>query len=587
MKHATLTRILCAALLSLLVLTCLAACDQAKDGKSAYEIAVEHGFVGDEQAWLDSLKGAQGVPGEPGQNGTNGAQGAQGAQGVPGKDGENGADGKDGTDGKDGQDGAPGKSAYEIAVEYGYKGTEQEWIAQFSGAVGKDGVVSAFVDAKYHLILVRADGTQIDAGYVGTVVTPEGSQVLGEDEDGYLIVDEWVCTTGNLNVRSSPEVMADWSNVVKTLAAGERIARVGIDPEGGWSKVIWDGKVCYASSKYLQLQQSESIRVNLADQYLLTVGEQFWFYNDQLTGSLPYGMHVSYQAEGGCACVMTDQGFGVTPGAAGTYAMTVTVGQTLNGTYSIVYQKTTQLVAVEKKELTLSGVVIGDSRVSDGTMVNVLRATFGDALTLLGTRQTGVGAAHEGRGGWTTSHYLTSKTLLALSNPFYHAEHAQINPYTGETHYFDFAYYLAQNGFQAPDFAVICIGANDIFSRESVQNVDVMIGEIKRATGGKTKVFVMTEYLSAESGYEQSGKIVDIAQRRAQQLAYFAIQQEILGGREGEGIYLVNSYVTINGTTHWQRNDAGHIIDAVHLDSPGYEAMTRVLESYLYHVFGE
>lgn len=27
-----------------------------KDGKSAYQIAVEHGFVGTEQEWLDSLK---------------------------------------------------------------------------------------------------------------------------------------------------------------------------------------------------------------------------------------------------------------------------------------------------------------------------------------------------------------------------------------------------------------------------------------------------------------------------------------------------------------------------------------------------
>jgi hypothetical protein len=113
-----------------------------------------------------------------------------------------------------------------------------------------------------------------------------------------------------------------------------------------------------------------------------------------------------------------------------------------------------------------------------------------------------------------------------------------------------------------------------------------MIREIKRATNGKTKVFVMTEYLCAESGYELSGKITNVAQRRAQQLAYFAMQQEVLGGREDEGIYLVNSYVAVNGTTHWQRNDTGHIIDAVHLDSPGYEAMTRVLESYLYRVFG-
>ena len=42
--------------------------------------------------------------------------------------GEKGNPGEDGKDGKDGADGKDGLSAYEIAVKYGYKGTEQEWI---------------------------------------------------------------------------------------------------------------------------------------------------------------------------------------------------------------------------------------------------------------------------------------------------------------------------------------------------------------------------------------------------------------------------------------------------------------------------
>lgn len=37
-----------------------------KDGKSAYQIAIDNGFVGDEEQWLESLKGN---PGEPGKNG--------------------------------------------------------------------------------------------------------------------------------------------------------------------------------------------------------------------------------------------------------------------------------------------------------------------------------------------------------------------------------------------------------------------------------------------------------------------------------------------------------------------------------------
>lgn len=64
-------------------------------GYSAYEIAVQHGFVGTEEEWLNSLVGPQGAQGEPGQNGQKGdtgPQGIQGPQGEPGQDGNDGAD---------------------------------------------------------------------------------------------------------------------------------------------------------------------------------------------------------------------------------------------------------------------------------------------------------------------------------------------------------------------------------------------------------------------------------------------------------------------------------------------------------------
>ena len=57
-------------------------------GKSAYEIAVEQGFEGDEQAWLESLKGEKGDPGPQGPPGADGKDGEQGPPGPPGKDAE-------------------------------------------------------------------------------------------------------------------------------------------------------------------------------------------------------------------------------------------------------------------------------------------------------------------------------------------------------------------------------------------------------------------------------------------------------------------------------------------------------------------
>ena len=49
--------------------------ERGKDGKSAYEIAVEHGFVGDEVQWLESLKGRNGERGQDGLAGPKGDKG--------------------------------------------------------------------------------------------------------------------------------------------------------------------------------------------------------------------------------------------------------------------------------------------------------------------------------------------------------------------------------------------------------------------------------------------------------------------------------------------------------------------------------
>ncbi len=64
------------------------------DGASAYEIAVENGFQGTEEEWLQSLHGKDGQPGR---------------------------------DGVDGAPGADGKSAYQYAVDGGYGGSEAEF----------------------------------------------------------------------------------------------------------------------------------------------------------------------------------------------------------------------------------------------------------------------------------------------------------------------------------------------------------------------------------------------------------------------------------------------------------------------------
>ena len=97
------------------MLTCLqfvAANPKGMDGKSAYELAVEHGYEDTEENWIWSLKG------DPGKDGLSAYELAVLQDGFVGtlhewleslKLGE------------------PGKSAYESAVEGGYEGTEEEF----------------------------------------------------------------------------------------------------------------------------------------------------------------------------------------------------------------------------------------------------------------------------------------------------------------------------------------------------------------------------------------------------------------------------------------------------------------------------
>lgn len=112
--------------------------EQLENGKSAYELALEHGFKGTEEEWLESL---------------HGNDGADGKDGAPGKDG---VDGRDGLDGQVGKDGNDGKSAYQYAVDGGYTGTEEEFAVKMATEIpDKEGLV---------LQVIGSIGTTIENG---------------------------------------------------------------------------------------------------------------------------------------------------------------------------------------------------------------------------------------------------------------------------------------------------------------------------------------------------------------------------------------------------------------------------------------
>lgn len=106
-------------------------------GYSAYEIALQSGFIGTQEEWLESLKGKAGksaydIAVEKGFVGTE----EEWFDTLQGRDGVSAYElavekGFEGTEEEwlDSLQGANGLSAYEIAVKYGFEGTEEEWLA--------------------------------------------------------------------------------------------------------------------------------------------------------------------------------------------------------------------------------------------------------------------------------------------------------------------------------------------------------------------------------------------------------------------------------------------------------------------------
>ena len=106
-------------------------------GKSAYAIAVAHGFRGTEQEWLDSLKGIQGPQGEPGPKGDPFRYEdftLEQLQALKGPKGDKGED---------------GLSAFNIARLNGFQGTYVEWLKSLKGEDG----ASATADNAHQLLL--------------------------------------------------------------------------------------------------------------------------------------------------------------------------------------------------------------------------------------------------------------------------------------------------------------------------------------------------------------------------------------------------------------------------------------------------
>jgi len=527
----------------------------------------------------------------------------KGLDGKDGQDGVDGANGQNGLNGQDGQNGKDGKSAYELALEDGFEGSLHEWLLSLAvkGSDGQNGLPGAAgvgirnvaINAQGHLIVTLTDGTALDAGAV------EGGEPVFSDEPdemGFYPVWEMVVLENveqSLNLRLTPDTVN--GEILTAVNKGTELLRVGDQKtENGFSRFLYNGQYCYARSRFFELKYTydgEIPEINLPDSIALTLGVPTWFYTDQICASLPEDMTVVYSYSGSGERIFEgDEGFCINPAKVGNATLSVKIQTYADDDLRTIYEKSIAVtVSAPNSELKLTGIVIGDSRISDGTLVNTLHEKLPN-LTLLGTRKTSDGVLHEGRGAWSTAHYLHNASLNVggstdVVNAFYNPAEAVKG--------FDFSYYMAQNYPDTKvDFVVINLGANDSFSKESAENINTMIASI-HAYSADIKVLVLTEYRSPAKGYSliQTTNL-NVGAMRIRQFRYFTYLSEILGGRTEEGIYLLPSYLSINAWSDWKRAETQtqngveeRITDVIHLGSAGYKKEAAAVISYLQMLF--
>ena len=254
------------------------------DGKTAYDLAIEKGYEGTLEEWLESLKGSNGKSAyelavEKGYDGTL-------EEWLLSLNGTNGSNGKSayelavekGYKGTLDQwleslKGSNGKSAYELAVENEYSGTIEEWLESLNGTNGKDG----------------SDGSDGEDGKDG--ITP----ILGVDSDGY-----WTIDTGNGVQRLKDANGED----VKAIGQDGTDGQDGVDGNSFFNDVRYD-----ENSVYFTFPDGKTISIPLSKGVSFTVtgvsSEQLFEYGetrtfdivqnniDQISISKPDGWKVS------------------------------------------------------------------------------------------------------------------------------------------------------------------------------------------------------------------------------------------------------------------------------------------------------
>ena len=206
---------------------------------------------------------------------------------------------------------------------------------------------------------------------------------------------------------------------------------------------------------------------------------------------------------------------------------------------------------------TVSMIILGDSTTDRKNATKKISENFSDdplTLVLHGTRGSGDNR-HEGRSGWSIEDYFTRDREEyedyrgVIENPFY-------NP---ETKTFDAQYYFDTTGTDKPDWFMIHLGINDMFSasddEEAEKQIETSLAYLDQMTAGIHKAAPETRIgicLTIPPNHSQDafGKSYSLGQTRNRcKRNNLMWVHELIGTydlRTEEGIYLVPLFASLD-----------------------------------------
>ncbi len=565
-------------------------------GKSAYEVAVDNGFVGSEQEWLLSL-----AFGEDGKDGKDGADGRDG------EDGRNGRDGADGKNGKNGKDGisiksvrvnekgnlivtlsngetidagyvggytAPAKASdYDKAVASGYTGTRVDWLRglQTGSMTGSDGkaltVTDCYRTSEGRLAVTMSDGTKLDAGelaedgYLSDTVEAYGMRPCFE-----MAVMNWEAL--GLNLRDKPDITN--GAVVGSVSQGAQppellcIGKGTVDGDVFLKFLLPDGQVSFAKRKYFEEKHATvtgAEGMNLPVKLTLTAGKAMRLVRGEIIPWADAGCMLEMTGSDGLTVTEENGIYTLTAASSGTYRLNVTVYRPQTvGRLELDRRELTVKVGKPKTVAGKTGLIIGDSRVNPTGTPASLPKALADLLP-------GV----EWVGTRTNADNIKCEGMGGWTTADFTVSKDGANPFWNGSG-FDFSYYIEKNPACRPDFVILNLGTNDQYSVASANRLAEMAKSI-HDFDPTIRVLILTEYTRrpGDAAYAD-----DVKWRLSG--AYFGHLTDAVGGKESDGIYLIPNFLSVDLT-----DDRA---DAAHLTSEGYTHEADVIVTYLTDLLG-